>query len=811
MDTLAKRILYERQVELEERMSSRGISRYRKNLEQSLPSNNSSGISLMKKTVGVVEQGIIDYLKDTLQGNAGRGNRATNAKLLNMVAPDVSAYLALKTTIDHMSLNPALTATAMRIAGFLEDEFKFDLFKKQEPKLYGAVKHQVSKRTSNRHYMRYNLIHTMNKHALITYEPWSRTEKLHVGCKLLDIIVRTTGLIEKGKIGQGRRSKLIIQPTKGALDWVTEVNRNGESLSPAYAPCIIPPKEWTSVYSGGYWSEHIRPLPLVKTTNRCILEEFDNHDMPLEYKAINALQNTGWRINTPIVTVVEQIWDRGGSWAGLPSRDSLPIPTCPLPKDLAKEDMSVMQAEQFKMWKRRASVVYNKNAKMASKRLSLIRTLQMAKEYKEELYFPYQNDYRARKYAVSSFLNPQGTDYSKALIHFSKGKPIATEQAFHWLCVQGANTFGNDKVTFDQRQLWVEENEEAILKSATDPLGYPWWAEAGDPFQFLAFCYEYAGFKREGWGYISHLPIALDGRNNGLQHLSALGLDAVGGKATCLVPSDTPEDIYQMVYEKLWAKVEDDADNPMAQMWLAFGASRKTVKRPIMVIPYGGSRFSCSEYIQDYINEQIDEGQEDVFGDEQFKAVLYLSNLLWDAANQAVPAARKIMSYLQEVGKVLSKENLPVIWKTPTDFWVHQMYPDTVARRITTHIDGVLIKPQLRIDNFKAIDKRRAINGVSPNFVHSMDASAMTLTICKAVDEGISSFAMIHDSYGVHASDTELMGRLIRESFVEIYRTDRLTEFANHAREVLGDAVPHPPEKGTLDIEQVLESKYFFA
>jgi len=811
MDTLAKRVLYDRQVELEERMSSRGIIRYRKNLEQSLPSNNLSGISLMKKTVGEVEQGIIEYLEDTFLGNAGRGNSIKSARLLNMVSPDVSAYLALKTTIDHMSLNPALTATAMRIAGFIEDEFKFDLFKKQEPRLYGAVKVQVSKRTSNRHYMRYNLIHTMNKHALLTYEPWSRSEKLHLGCKLLDIIVRTTGLIEKGKIGQGRRSKLIIQPTKGALEWVTEVNRNGESLSPSYAPCIIPPKEWTSVYSGGYWSEHIRPLPLVKTTNRCILEEFDNHEMPLEYKAINALQNTAWRVNTAVLSVVEQLWDRGGSWAGLPSRESLPIPTCPLPKDLAKADMSVIQAEQFKMWKRRASVVYNKNAKMASKRLTLIRTIQMAKEYKDELFFVYQNDFRSRKYAVSSFLNPQGTDYTKALLHFAKGKPIDSERAFHWLCIQGANTFGNDKVAFDQRQRWVEEHEEFILKVALDPLGYSWWCDASDPFQFLAFCFEYAGFKRDGWGFVSHLPIALDGRNNGLQHLSALGLDEVGGKATCLVPSDTPEDMYQMVYEKLWEKVEADADNPMAQLWLAFGASRKTVKRPIMVIPYGGSRFSCSEYIQDYINEMIDAGHEDVFGDDQFKGVLYLSNLLWDAANEAVPAARKIMAYLQAVGKSLSAENLPVIWMTPTGFWIHQMYPDTVARRITTHIDGVLIKPQLRIDNFKAIDKRRAVNGIAPNFVHGNDASAMTLTICKGVDNGIDSFAMIHDSYGTHACDTDKLGSLLREAFVEIYRVDRLEEFASHAREVLGDDTPSPPPKGNLDIEQVLESKYFFA
>lgn len=811
MDTIAEPPLYDQQVRLEERMLELGISRYRKNDEQSLPSQTLSGIALMKRTVSVIEDGVAEYLTATLTGKAGRGNRHTSATMLNMIEPKVSAYLTLKVTLDHLSGNNALTATAMTIAGLLEDEFKFDLFRKEEPRLYNAVKRSVSKRTSNRHYKRYNLIHSMNSNALITYEPWSRTEKLHLGCKLLDILVQTTGMVEKKQQGRGKRSKLILVAAQGTLDWIKEVNKKGEVLRPAYAPCIIPPRHWTGAYSGGFWSDKIKPVPLVKTTNRYILEEIENHPMPLEYKAINALQDTAWRINTPILEVVKAIWERGGGWAGLPHRDDVPIPTCPVPKEVTKEDMSPIQLERFKMWKRSASLLYNKNAKMGSKRLHLLRTIAMAKEYDKELYFVYQNDFRSRKYAVSSFVNPQGTDYSKALLLFGKGKAINNSTALHWLRIQGANTYGNDKVTFDEREQWVLANEDNIIQSASNPLSFTWWEGASDPLQFLAFCFEYKGFKHEGYGYISRLPIALDGRNNGLQHLSALGLDKVGGKATCLVPSDTPEDMYQMVYEMVWEKILNDSHNPLAQLWLEFGASRKTVKRPIMVIPYGGTRFSCSEYVQDYINESIDEGQENIFGENMFPAVCYFSDLLWETANSTVPSARKIMSYLQSIGKVLSKENLPVIWKTPTDFWVHQLYPDTVARRITTHIDGVLIKPQVRVDNYMQIDKRRAVNGVSPNFVHSMDASAMSLTICKAVDCGMESFAMIHDSYGVHAADTEKMGSLIREAFVEIYREDRLEEFANYAREVCGDDIPKQPPKGSLDIEDVINSKYFFA
>ena len=34
---------------------------------------------------------------------------------------------------------------------------------------------------------------------------------------------------------------------------------------------------------------------------------------------------------------------------------------------------------------------------------------------------------------------------------------------------------------------------------------------------------------------------------------------------------------------------------------------------------------------------------------------------------------------------------------------------------------------------------------------------------------GIKDFALIHDSYGIHAADVELMSEIIRKVFVEMY------------------------------------------
>ena len=68
----------------------------------------------------------------------------------------------------------------------------------------------------------------------------------------------------------------------------------------------------------------------------------------------------------------------------------------------------------------------------------------------------------------------------------------------------------------------------------------------------------------------------------------------------------------------------------------------------------------------------------------------------------------------------------------------------------------------------------------------------MMLPVSRLYAEGIRHFAMVHDSFGVHAGDIDLLHRVLREEFVRIY-------------------LPEPPPAGDLDIRQVIESPYFFA
>jgi DNA-directed RNA polymerase len=89
--------------------------------------------------------------------------------------------------------------------------------------------------------------------------------------------------------------------------------------------------------------------------------------------------------------------------------------------------------------------------------------------------------------------------------------------------------------------------------------------------------------------------------------------------------------------------------------------------------------------------------------------------------------------------------------------------------------------------------------------------------VCRANDAGIKSFAMIHDSFGTHAADTDALFATVRDCFVEMYQqNDVLGQFKEAVasrlqNEALLDKLPVRLVTGELDLEEVKYSMYCFA
>lgn len=218
-------------------------------------------------------------------------------------------------------------------------------------------------------------------------------------------------------------------------------------------------------------------------------------------------------------------------------------------------------------------------------------------------------DFRGRSYPIPPNLSHIGNDLSRGLLTFAESKPLG-DKGLYWLKVHLANTFGYDKFSFDERAQFATDHLEDIHDSAEKPLqvrlaliflttaseiddwyqGQRWWAQAEDPWQCLAACFEISSAVKSGdpATYACALPVQQDGTCNGLQHYAALGGDLAGAEAVNLVNAERPGDVYGKVAQTVSKAIDRDAEAGYELAKLLQGKiTRKTVKQTVMTTVYG--------------------------------------------------------------------------------------------------------------------------------------------------------------------------------------------------------------------------------
>jgi DNA-directed RNA polymerase len=191
------------------------------------------------------------------------------------------------------------------------------------------------------------------------------------------------------------------------------------------------------------------------------------------------------------------------------------------------------------------------------------------------------------------------------------------------------------------------------------------------------------------------------------------------------------------------------------------------------------------------------------------KCGIYLAKLLVECIPEVAVEAGRIMEWLRKVAGIIAKRNRGMVWTTAAGLVVVHENRKPKEVRLATADHKILALQQ---DDKRKIDVRKQVDGIVAHLVHSMDAAHMMRTIHRLYAEGIRHFAMVHDSYGVHACDVDLLNRILREEFVRIYSEPVLQNFLDQQRKAHpGIELPDPPQTGGLDIQQVLSSPYFFA
>lgn len=811
--------LLERQRAIESESVELGRERYRK--ERPMPWRDESagadeeanlppGRHLLRQIVRPTADAIRAALKASSQGQAGRSFKAVS--MLTLMEPEAVAYLTARCAINAAAKRMGMAPLSGHVAEALRDHLNYDAIRKNEPAFYRSLMNANKKAGNYGRTWRTKIRRAMKAVERLLVS-WTPNDKLQIGSKCLELLVSAVPDLfeivrEPNPITF--RDELVFRPTAKLTDWLERMHARCELLSPLYLPMVVPPKPWTSPYSGGYLTGEAR---LIKGAPREYLDGLCAANMQPVYDALNAIQSVRWRINPRVLDVMRTVWDSGASLGGLPSRELRPLPGKP-------HDIDTNEKAR-KDWCKKAAIVHQENARSKSKRIAMSQLLWTAEKFADEeaIYYPHELDFRGRVYPKPmGGPNPQGDDLQKSLLMFAEGKPLGPEGPM-WLAIHIANLFGVDKVGFKERVQWVFDHEELILDSARNPLdGERFWTTADSPYCALAACFEWEGYVAEGEAFVSHLPIALDGSNSGLQHFSAMLRDPEGAALVNLVPSDKPADIYMAVAERVQA-IADASDDPGAQPWKGGKVVRRIAKRPVMTYCYAATRFGMQEMIESELYKLDAERREEgkpphLEGASNYEAAHWLSYVMYDAIGETVRAASGAMEWLKQAATVAAKAGLPVCWTSPIGLPVLHDYRKMTAERVKVFVNGQMVKYVLEKPTLD-IDARSQASAVAPNFVHSCDAAHLMRVALACRERGITSLAVIHDSFGTHACDTSLLSRLLRETLVEQYSRDVLGDFAKELRKQLPEEVaaelPPTPQMGTLDLNEVRASAYAFA
>ncbi|WP_414444624.1 DNA-directed RNA polymerase [Burkholderia sp. 22PA0106] len=434
-------------------------------------------------------------------------------------------------------------------------------------------------------------------------------------------------------------------------------------------------------------------------------------------------------------------------------------------------------------------------------------------ENEDEFYFPWDLDWRGRMYPATTIISPQGSDLCKGLLEFADGTPLGRNGA-RWLAIHLCNLAGQDKMlidgrkvqrTPDERAAWTEANEETILRAASDPLAHREWQTMDKPWQFLAACIEWAGYRSEGDAFRSRIAGALDGSCSGVQMLAGMTRDASAGAMVNLVPAERGDDYYGRMADALIKRLinlvryADSETMAHLTFWQEFKIDRDLLKAPSMTKVYSAGTFTFGEQVAKKTG-----------ADEQ--ECIWLAAQINRCFADVAPGMLQAMEYVQGVSDVLTAAGHTLQWLTPAGLAVEQA---RYCRKTVELTRGTKGKDARRYDftiETYQLNKRAQRAGVSPNFVHGVDAAHMVYVINDLHARGVRNFWMIHDSFGAPLAQCSNVFDASREQFARLMSRDLLAEWTEHVTAVLTPEqkaqLPPLPEYGTLNIEQVKESIY---
>jgi len=220
----------------------------------------------------------------------------------------------------------------------------------------------------------------------IQNEDWPPDTRVHIGAKLLDLMIKHGGgWFESRLVYRNGKTERRVFMSAEAQQALVDINSQLEVNRPYMVPMRMQPNKWEHKYndegklvgfSGGY---EIIQHKLMRSGMYSHTASYPEAISDRFLDAINVVQSTEWQVNDFILDTILTVRQEGGFLGGLP-----PVEDDELPVALSDEEWELMDKAERTEWKLQISKIHEDNAKMQSKRESLIRKLDMARSLRGE-------------------------------------------------------------------------------------------------------------------------------------------------------------------------------------------------------------------------------------------------------------------------------------------------------------------------------------------------------------------------------------------------------------------------------------------
>ena len=754
----------------------------------------------------------------TMRAEPGVDGRSIYGPVLNSLKPQVAAVVVIREALQTLLENPAgvhATSLFTRVGGAIIAERGYGLMREHDravrkarpkgddvPKNWGddELLTQLTREFRTLTPRRVKWWATRN---LGDENVMNRT-KLYLGKTLMWLLHGIASADDYDKpfalafhqfiIMQNRRRRRLWRLDRRILDIIYDGHEAMSILRPCFLPMVMLPVAWAKDSHGG-WVRLRKPM--VGGCGPEQREAMKSADLTMIHEGLNALNSVPSRINRWTLRRLEEFHQRGDSFAGVPTKDNVPVPLAP---NIKRGDPKPTREVLMVLRERRAARRENERREQERVDFSLATNAARRMEGFDRIYFPHMLDFRGRAYPATGHLHFQQRDYKRAMIAFADPRPVS-ERGWWWIKCHAANCWGHgiDKRPMQERVDWADAHMSEIALAGAKPIDNEWWRQAEEPWQFITAARAFVDEE-----HAKRLPVQIDGTCNGLQHYAALSRDEQTASVVSMVAGRPPSDVYRAVADRAKTVAVADAarGHPIAAIAMRF-CVRAVVKQPVMTSVYGVKAYGALHQVRRKIME-IDPG---IDGKQAHKIAGYLSQIVLGSIAAVCPGAWGLMQWLARVGREIVEDGNLIRWTSPLGLPVVQEYRNYRKVQIRTLMQSVTLS---HISSDAPVRSGKSVNAFAPNYVHSIDKSHMFMVAIEAKRRNVA-FQGIHDGFRTHASDMDELAAIVREKFAELHGRHLIAELHDElSRRYPSTAIETPPEPGGHDVRSIVDCPFSF-